>query len=132
MRVKAEGRRRVRWCFAALRENLCVIVRTGILRCSLIYCECRARGSPHNQRQRGVDEGEWQLLNELRSGERKRAMAFTEEKSLKRGGVMEAEKGSEDGPGPVDEIKTPKPQVPSKQSQNHSVTQKHIFKSFLK
>lgn len=35
---------------------------------------------------------------------------------------MEAEKGSEDGPGPVDEIKTPKPQVPSKQSQNHSVT----------
>ena len=52
----------------------------------------------------------------------KESDGFYRRKILKEGGVMEAEKGSEDGPGPVDEIKTPKPQVPSKQSQNHSVT----------
>ncbi len=38
---------------------------------------------------------------------------------------MEEEKGSADEPRPVDEIKTAKPQVHSKHSQNHPITKQH-------
>lgn len=49
VRVKVEERRHVHWCFMVLEENLRVIVRTSILWCSLIYYECRVRGSHHNR-----------------------------------------------------------------------------------
>lgn len=32
-----------------VEENLYVIVKAGILWCSLIYYECRVRGSPHKK-----------------------------------------------------------------------------------
>lgn len=53
VRLKAKERRHVHCRFMVLRENLCVIVRSGIRWCSLIYYECRVKGSPHKC-QRGV------------------------------------------------------------------------------
>lgn len=44
VKVKAKEERRVHCCFMVLQENLCVIVRTITLWCSLIYYECRAKG----------------------------------------------------------------------------------------
>lgn len=40
VKVKAEERRHVHCGFTVLQENPCVIVRTRILWCPLIYHEC--------------------------------------------------------------------------------------------
>lgn len=94
VKVKAKEKRRVHCCFMVLQENLCVIVRTSTLWCSLICYECRVRGSPYNRPQ------VW-TVKEGRDGVRGGCVTVIEwvkrewwllQKFLKRG-VTEGEKG---------------------------------------
>lgn len=137
-RVKAEERRHVHWCFMVQEENLCVIVRTGILWCSLIYCECRVRGSARNRlkgsvnRRRGEgwsdkvggEKGRVAVIEWAEEGREKRAMAFTEAKYLKR---RERQRGWARACGWNQNTQTTSSIQAESKAFNHLATFKNIF-----
>lgn len=128
------------WCFMVLEENQCVIVRTLVVP-HLLWVQGWG-GSPHNREQKEW----WQRGRERESGrywmgrgrERKESDGFYRSKILKERSWWRERKvvsvwwwgkGSEDESELVDQIKTLKPQVHSKQSKpfTHVATFKKCF-----